>query len=373
MPSRGGSVGAVGREAALKTVVFCLLLTAVIGAGARADEVRMNQVQVIGTHNSYHLAPSAALLKVIGKMKAEWRGALDYTHRPLAEQFGKLGVRQIELDVFADPRGGLYSNPKLAALGGGDGDPGGDLAKPGMKVLHIQDLDFRTTVPTLKGALSQVREWSKLHPRHVPMMILLELKEDRPSALLVQPVPFDRAQLEALEKEILEVFEKAEIILPDDVRGGAKTLREAVLTNGWPTLEAARGKVMFALDNGGALRDRYLEGNPSLQGRVMFASVGENDPGAAFFKLNDPVGGFETIRRLVKAGFIVRTRADAGTAEARDNAGARRDKALASGAQFVSTDYPEADSRLSAYRVGFDGGAAVRANPVSGSGLSVAE
>ena len=96
-----------------------------------ADDVRMNQVQVIGTHNSYHIAPAGAVLGVIGKIRSEWREALDYTHRPLPEQFGDLGVRQIELDVFADPEGGLYANPRLAALSGGNGDPDGFLSKPG--------------------------------------------------------------------------------------------------------------------------------------------------------------------------------------------------------------------------------------------------
>ena len=119
--------------------------------------------------------------------------------------------------------------------------------------------------------------------------------------------------------------------------------------------------------NGGAIRDRYVEGHSSLEGRVMFATVGEKDPGAGFFKLNDPVGSFERIQRLVKAGFIIRTRADAGTSEARKMDTTRRDKALASGAQFVSTDYPEADERLSEYRVGFAGGKPVRKNPVSGT------
>src|SRR5947209_5695715 len=76
-------------------------------AAATAAELRLNQIQVIGTHNSYHLAPAPAVLELIataGRSRAE---GLDYTHRPLREQFARLGIRQIELDVFADPKGGL--------------------------------------------------------------------------------------------------------------------------------------------------------------------------------------------------------------------------------------------------------------------------
>jgi hypothetical protein len=55
--------------------------------------------------------------------------------------------------------------------------------------------------------------------------------------------------------------------------------------------------------------------------------------------LNDPVGQFDEIQRLVKAGYMVRTRADADTREARENDTRRRAAAFASGAQAVSTDY----------------------------------
>jgi hypothetical protein len=84
-------------------------------------------------------------------------------------------------------------------------------------------------------------------------------------------------------------------------------------------------------------------------------------------KVNDPVADFDRIQKLVKAGFLVRTRADADTAEARANDPARRDKALASGAQFVSTDYPDPDPALSPYRVRLPDGVVARPNPVSGA------
>ena len=44
----------------------------------------------------------------------------------------------------------------------------------------------------------------------------------------------------------------------------------------------------------------------------------------------------------------------------------RREQALASGAQYVSTDYPVRDPRFTDYRVALPGGSAARPNPVSG-------
>jgi hypothetical protein len=123
---------------------------------------------------------------------------------------------------------------------------------------------------------------------------------------------------------------------------------------------------MFALDNEGKIRDDYLKLHPSLQGQLLFVSVAESHSQAAWFKINDPLTEFDRIRRLVVAGFLVRTRADADTRQARTNDTLQRDKALASGAQFVSTDYPVPDDRWSSYCVQLKNRIVARSNPVSG-------
>jgi len=352
------------------------LLAALAPAPATAAgprDARLNQIQVIGSHNSYHVEPAPGVLELIARASARGAESLRYTHPPLAEQFEDRKVRQIELDVFADPEGGLFADPtirKLAAFTGKDvgpePDPDGKLREPGMKVLHVAGVDYRTTALTLVDALGQVRSWSKLNPGHVPIFILLELKTAEEPRIAGPPVPFDADRIAELEAEILSVFPRGEILTPDDVRGDAPTLPEAIRTRGWPRLDDVRGRVVFALDNTGPERDAYLEGRPDLSGRLMFASVDEGHPAAAWFKINDPIARFDDIRRLVAEGFLVRTRADADTRQARENSTAMRDKALASGAQFVSTDYPVPDPRLSDYRVALPGGAAARSNPVSG-------
>jgi hypothetical protein len=346
-------------------------------AGER--DVRLNQIQVIGTHNSYHRAPDGAVMAFLKSVQPKQARALAYTHRPLAEQFAALGIRQIELDVFADPAGGLYADPRGQKLGKPQGkekdgdratsavphDSLGLLKKPGMKVLHVPDYDYRTTVPTLVDGLRQVRAWSRANPRHVPLFVLLELKDD-PHPTLPPPVHFDSRLLDALEAEILSVFARDELLTPDNVRGESATLPEALQTRGWPLLDAVRGRVMFALDNEDKIRDVYLEGHPALGGRLLFVSVAETHPAAAWMKVNEPVRDFDRIVHLVKRGFLVRTRADADTVEARANDPSHRDKALASGAQFVSTDYPEPDRSLSPYCVRLPGDVVARSNPVSG-------
>ena len=341
-------------------------------AAAPADDLRLNQIQVVGTHNSYHIAPAPAVKALLDTLRKGWVEQIDYTHRPLTEQFEKLGIRQVELDVFADPKGGLFASPQGRKLAAEKGDIGPDpnansaLSNPGFKVFHVQDLDYRSTVTTFAAGLVEIRTWSKANPKHVPILIHVELKDSAIAVLPTKPIPYDAALLDGIDAEIRTAFPTDSLIAPDTIRGSATTLKEVVTNNGWPTLESTRGKVYFHLDNEGKIGELYRKDRPSLKGRAMFALCPEDDPAVAMFKLNDPIKEFERIQRLVKAGFMVRTRADADMVEARKNDTSRRDKALASGAQFVSTDFPEARKDISDYVVRLPGGEVARVNPVSG-------
>lgn len=338
-----------------------------------SDELRLNQIQVIGTHNSYHLAPAAPLLEMIRLTAGSVADSIDYSHLPLSEQLNDLHIRQIELDIYADPEGGLYAKPigyqTLIQAGHPAIDPNVDgvLDRPGMKIIHSAGFDYQSTTPTLVAALNEVKTWSAANREHVPILILIELKDSAIGPAQVKPVPFDSVQLDAIDAEIRGVFDEADLVTPDSVRGDLPTLREAVLQQRWPTLKECRGKVLFAMDNGGPVRDLYLKDHPTLEKRLMFVSVDAQHPAAAFMKLNNPISQFAEIQEAVEQGFLVRTRADADTQAARKNDVAQREKALASGAQFISTDYPRPDRRWSDYSVSLPEGQEFRGNPVSGT------
>lgn len=340
---------------------ICLLISTAL---ASADEVRLNQIQAIGSHNSYHMAPPAELLETIVKFNKGAK-AWNYTHPPLAEQLD-MGVRQFELDIFADSKGGLFSKPsmlQLAKMAGAKDlvfDPEGKLAKPGFKVLHIPDIDCWSNAPTLKGALEGMKAWSDQHPQHLPVMILLECKDQPQPPLPTKPEALTRERLLDLEKEVLSAIPAGRILQPDEVRGKEKTLREAVTKHGWPTVDSLRGKFIFCLDNTDGIRSRYLEGNPSLEGRLIFVSAPDpKHSAAAWFKCNDPERQQQEIKDLVKAGFLVRTRTDTNKPDAKMKA-----QAFESGAQWVSTDHFRPDDKD---RVSFEGNTTTRANPISGS------
>jgi hypothetical protein len=328
--------------------------------------LRLNDLQAVGTHNSYKLAIPGDEMAAMVVAAGDGALGLDYAHRPLAEQLDA-GARQLELDVLHDPEGGRFARP-LTALGGGA--PAGPaftaaMIRPGFKTLHMPDVDFRSSCLTFIACLGQIRDWSAANPDHAPILIMLNAKTGRASMPDGAALPdFDAAAWDALDAEIRSVFGPDRLITPDLVRGDHGTLREAVLTDGWPTLAQSRGRVFFALDEGPAKVAAYAAGRPSLEGRTMFVNTDESAPAAAYLTLNDPVAEQDRIRAAVAAGFVVRTRADADTREARSGDTARRSAALASGAQYVSTDYLWADPRYPTYQARLTGGAAAACNPV---------
>ena len=363
-----------------KITGFCMLCAVLSGCSDSSDSsdsgnsgtessVAMNQVQYLGTHNSYKQLLRRDLFEILTSFVPDVARTLDYGHLPLAEQFTSQGIRQIELDIFHDPKGGLYSERQALVLVSevpASGIPA--LDEPGLKVLHVQEIDYETSCYTFLGCLREIRNWSDVNPGHLPMLVLVEAKDaviDDPLDLgFTIPLAFDAAALDAIDEEILSVFSTESLITPDWVRGQRATLEEAILTDGWPSLDEARGRVMFALDNGGSTRDKYIEGHPSLAGRVLFTDSEPGTPEAAFIKKNDPAD-YMAIQELVRLNYMVRTRADAETEQARTGDTTRRDTALLSGAQWISTDYPEADMRFTDYKVSIPGDNIARCNPVN--------
>ena len=344
------------------------------------DDLKLNQIQVIGSHNSYRINATAEMHGLIASFQPEFSLDLDYGHPPLDIQFSQYGIRQIEIDIYHDPEGGLFYYQRgnfwigMPVASGIE-----ELLDPGLKVLHFPDIDYRTHYYTFIDALQAVKDWSNQHPNHIPIFILIEAKEESLSNLypslsgFTQPAPFDNTALDAIDTDIRSVFGENldKVITPDDIRGENESLESVILNGGWPTIGESRGKIYFGLDNGGATRDSYVDGHPALTGRVLFTASDPGTPEAAFLKLNTPT---ESIADFVSQGYIVRTRADADTKEARSGDTGPRDLAISSGAQFVSTDYYVSDARADTsedwtnYSVSLPGNYIARENPVSGSG-----
>ena len=375
-------------------------------AGAQAPEasklppdLKINQLQVLGTHNSYaagvdprlaalfeakvsgafssyvaHLPPAQqALFREEHPNELSPSEMLKYAHPSLTDQLD-LGVRSLEIDVNPDPKGGVYADPVgyrlLRAQGAADLLPfdATGLDAPGFKVLHIPDIDFRSNCPALRLCLRQLKAWSIAHPGHVPLFILIEAKVQDVPILpgATHTIPFSRAVFDDLDQEILEGVGRDRIITPDDVRGTYPTLNAAVRAKAWPTLSAARGKMLFLLltANGPGGAADYVADHPSLKGRVAFLRSEPGEDHAAFLLMDNALVRFDEIKKRVAEGYLVRTRSDIETYEAKVNDRRRADAAFASGAQIVSTDFERPGNAYGTpYVIQLPGGEAARRVP----------
>lgn len=285
------------------------------------DVLRLNHVQVRGTHNSYHVDTH--------------NGEIDpwaYTHAPIYEQLDRLRIRQLEFDVNYDELAGL-------------------------EVFHVPSVDTGTRCRRFADCLAEIRRFSDAFPGHLPLYIQIEPKDD------LEPDVLERF-FAAVEAELLAAFPRPRILTPDEVQGDALTLAAALKDHGWPVLSKLRGRVLFMFDARGAFRDGYTHGGRDLHQRLLFIDSSPDQPFAAVSVLNDPKGDAAAIQRALAAGLLVRTRADSDTTEARVNDPSFGEAALRDSATFISTDFPEPVAPWT-YRFEVPGGTPARCNPVT--------
>jgi len=387
-----------------RVILWLLVLMSVVAISCKKDQddpqpntpsqdevLRMNEIQVIASHNSYRQMTTDTvygfLLSVAALIPPEYDPlTLDYNHVHPDEQMNDYGIRGLEIDVYNDPVGGAFANRFVNSFVGLDTATNiPELNQPGFKVLHIKDVDYNTHFNTFRQTLIAIRNWSLSHPLHIPLFINVETKIDSPAddPLLLSlgftpPPAYDLASADAIDAEIREIFGQnlPGVFTPDKLRGALPTLNEAALQKKWPLLKDCRGKVVFIME--GSCVPFYKQGKPNLEGRAMFVYSTPGSTDAAFVKLNDSRADSSQIRQLALQGYIIRTRCDSGTQEARNGDYSGMNAAFESGAHICSTDYYRADSRAgqsgwSSYKVQFPGGMTARKNPVTAANIDTEE
>ena len=365
------------------------------------DSVRVNQIQVLGTHNSYSKPIDKHVLDLIDPIfeklsttymdrmsedeKAKYQEyhpnsvkmseGLCYSHPDFESQLNA-GIRSLEIDIYHDPTGNRFNKPATYELMKVQGINGllpidtVKLATPGFKVMHIPDVDFRTHYTMLEDALNELRNWSDAHPDHVPVFIMVEAKDSGiplfPNSAEV--LPFTSKVFGELDSLVFSFIGKEKIITPDQVRGEFKTLDEAVKAQNWPRLKDSLGKFVFLLlpSAAGLSNDNpYIEDHPVLEDRAMFVQSEPGAPYAAFLLMDNAIIRYKDISEAVKEGYLVRTRSDIETYEAKVNDMRRANAAFESGAQVVSTDfYQPGNAYGTNYVVKLPGSNPARMNPL---------
>ena len=332
------------------------------------NATRINDLQLIGSHNSYKQSIGTGLMTALRWFEPEIAAGLDYNHATIEDQLA-LGLRVFELDLFHDPEGGRYATPLGQWFdpfqGLGTTEASALLNAPGLKVQHVQDIDFRSHCLTFKVCLSIFKAFSETHPAHLPIFISLNLKTE-PIQLpgTAVPLTFDVAAFQSLHKDIVTSLGEDRIITPSEIQGRGTSLRSQITTHGWPPLDQMRGRFIFLVDEKPEKTVPYLEAFGE-QARLLFLDLPPEHDQAAILIMNHPDRAFDAIQDRVREGYLVRTRADADTREARAEDTRRRHLAFDSGAQFISTDYYQPDPRFGGrYQVVFPDGRYVRENPV---------
>lgn len=275
---------------------------------SEADALRLNHLQLLGTHNSYHVEPENPV-----------HPSHRYTHPPLDAQLD-LGVRQFELDVHLR-------------------------VDEGFEIFHLPVIDEETTCLALSTCLEVIRDWSKAHPCHVPIVVWIEPKDEDMDALDPTLAPLIDEH-HALEDAILEVWPRERILTPDDLRGAHADLPSAIRADGWPRLDALRGKLVLSMLDRSNHRARYLEDSDILRDRLMFvAADGPDDPFAAMFKINNAASEGERIQALAAEGFHITSNVD-GAARSPEEREAHLEASLAGAPHALSSDFvvPDPDS-----------------------------
>ncbi len=290
----------------------------------RDDKLRLNHLQVKGTHNSYHRRPAFSLV-----------GEHDYEQAPLDVQLGEYGVRAVELDIHPSSRG--------------------------YEVYHLPLIDSRSTCALLVDCLKVLKRWSDSNPGHHPLFIWIEPKDELGGGI------FD---MDALDAEILSVWPEERLVTPSLVKGGHGSVREAIVEEGWPTLGQVRGRAMFMLLDRGRQRDAYLRGERgpgALDGRVLFVHANPADfdaPFAAVAKIDDPSSRHIPI--ALAKGIIVGS--NIGSASRSDDGNLRKLRAgLRSGSHLLTGDFP-APVKGRSYWFEMPGGTPSRCNPITAPG-----
>jgi hypothetical protein len=321
------------------------------------DSIRLNDIRILASHNSYKKRPDERIVKFLQKFERYLSNDLDpkrmdYGHLPLTEQFEDYEIRGIELDLYNDPRGGHFQKRRINRFIRGLKQTANDsiMKQPGLKVLHIADIDYESNYRSFTEALLEIKAWSIKHTQHTPLFVNIEVKERSPGNysrvlrfLGFKPaVEFDSAAYLKIDEAIVAIFEHDELLSPSLLRDTFATVNQRIQKIGWPKLNEVLGKTAFIFDGNGDEYARYSKE------KVAFSYGKPEDPETAFVIRNNAIGKEEEIEQLAKH-YIVRTRSDVETLQARENDYTLFDAAIRSDAQVISTDYYMPDTRLGSY------------------------
>lgn len=299
---------------------------------AFSQGVKLNEIAVIGTHNSYQLKATLPkrglmrLLQIISLGAVENKAIFEMD--TFTEQLQQ-GVRNLEIDIETV-------------------DDNGDVS---FIVTHDPILDNVSSAYNLKTALEEIALWSDNNPGHIPVYLLLEPKGSVPSVNNLQDFSLEYAL--ALDKVIKEALGE-KLLTPSAVMGEYETFEEMRNADAWPYLSDCTGKIIVLLHPCG-VTDAYINNDITLRSQSIFPMLrfGEIDkPYASFILDNNPADATENNKITVdEYRLMVRTRAD----DYPDFSDERYALVENCKSNIITTDYPPRSVRTKDHTYSFNG------------------
>lgn len=299
---------------------------------AFSEGVKINEIAVIGTHNSYQLLgtlPKRGLMKALQIISF---GAVEnkavFEMDTFTAQLER-GVRNLEIDIEAV-------------------DSEGDVS---FIVAHKAILDNVSSAYDFAKGLEEIALWSDNNPGHLPVYLLIEPKGDVPPINNMKN--FSLSYALELDKVIRRTLGER-LLTPEEARGEFVSMEVMRKADRWPTLKEAAGKIIVLMHPCDVTQE-YIDSDASIGTQAMFPMLCFEDidkPYASFIIDNDPEGAAENNKKTVdENNLMVRTRAD----DYPDFSDERYKFANECGSHIITTDYPPRSVRTQDHIYSFDG------------------
>lgn len=283
------------------------------------DGVKLNEVAILGTHNSYQTLATEEtrfLMNIIDIITLRKLGldTFDFEMDTLTEQL-ESGIRNVEIDIETLDKDG----------------------KKEFKVTHNSFVDNASSAYDFAKALQEIKMWSDNNPGHIPVYIIIE-----PKSFVIEINGMKKFSLDyAKELEKVIVNELGDSLLtPKDMLRDYASFKEMRENDDWLSLKEARGKILVLLHDCD-VTESYIALDETIKTQKMFPMLrydDRNESYTSFILENDPWNAdSRKAESIDECKLIIRTRAD----KYPNYSTERYEVAENCGSQIITTDFPQ--------------------------------